>query len=293
MSMGPGVWPLAWHFDLGPINFTVLTCCSVTKPALPSPSSITHLHLLSAINTESQNLRCFRILDVGCGAGKMLTYFADAFAKLRPDTQVELHGMDVTSVGFDKIEGFFPSAPNIKIVQTGVPWPYPDGHFDFVVSNQVLEHVKDADFFFSQVHRVLQEGGVSFHLFPLKNCLWEGHLLMPLAHRFIDHDAQVRWIALMQKIGFSKRLEPEQAADSLLYYTHYRSRTELLATIKRADLRPSFRYTPKFYTAKLRSILKMSPHYAYKSRRTGWLSLKFFSYVSSITVRAEKKNLHQ
>jgi SAM-dependent methyltransferase len=265
---------------------------STREQSMPLPTSITHLHLLSALNTDSQGINEFRVLDVGCGTGKMLSYFATAFPNLRPGTCVELYGMDVRSVGFDNIDGFFSFAPNIKIIQPGAAWPYPNGHFDFVVSNQVLEHVKDADFFFSQVHRVLRDGGVSYHLFPLKNVLWEGHLLMPLAHRIVEHDEQVRWICLMQKMGFSKRLPPERAADSLLYYTHYRSRVELLNIIKRAGLRPSFRYTAEYYTAKLRSLLKMKPHYLYRNGRTGWLTLKFLSYLSSITVRVEKKNLH-
>ncbi len=265
-----------------------------TKARVPSPFSITHLHLLSLINTESQGLNQFRLLDVGCGAGKMLGYMADAFRALRPATQIELYGMDVTSVGFDKCEDFFPSAPNIRVIRNGAPWPYPDGYFDFVVSNQVLEHVKDADSFFVQIHRVLREGGISYHVFPLRNIVWEGHLLMPLAHRFVDHDAQVRWILLMRKLGFCRTtLGAEDAADSLLYYTHYRAGADLLNIIKRADLRPSFRHTPEYFWAKLRSVLKMSPRYRYQRKRTGGLTLKFLSYAASITLRVEKTNLHQ
>ena len=264
-----------------------------TLRAVIRPSSITHLHLFSIINTESQGLSHFRVLDVGCGAGKMLEFFAGAFAELRPEASVDLLGMDVTSVGFDNIDGFFPQRENITVVPAGSAWPYPDGHFDFVVSNQVVEHVKDGDSFFRQVHRVLREGGVSYHLFPLANVLGEGHVNAPLAHWFVDHDAQVRWIRNMQKFGFSKGRDPEDAADSLLYYCHYRSRTELLGLIKRADLRPSFRYTPQYYTAKLKSLLGMNPRYVYKGARSGWLSSKLLSYVSSITVRAEKKNIHK
>lgn len=257
-----------------------------------TPSSITHLHLLAAINTESQRLNHFRVLDVGCGAAKMLEYFAAVFPKLRPDATVELFGMDVNSVGFDNIEGFFPSADNIKVAQPSDPWPFPDGYFDFVTSNQVLEHVKDADFFFSQIHRVLREDGVCYHLFPLKNYIMEGHVSAPLAHRFINHDTQVRWIRLMQKLGFSQGRDPEDAADSLLYYTHYRTRAEVLSIVKRAELRPSFRYTPQYFTAKLRSVLHLEPRYLYCNGHTGWLTSKCLSCISSITLRAEKKNIH-
>lgn len=275
------------------------TCGPTTMPtadasAVPVPSSITHLHLLSLINTESQKLKQFRLLDVGCGSGKMLAYLDEALRALRADAQIESYGMDVTSVGFDKCEDFFPHAPNIRIIPSGQPWPYPNGYFDFVVSNQVLEHVKDAEDFFVQIHRVLGEGGISYHVFPLRNILWEGHLLMPLAHRFVDHDAQVRWIRWMQKFGFRRRtLDAEDAADSLLYYTHYRSRKDLLNHIKRAELRPSFRHTPEYFWAKLRSVLKMPARYKYKTKRTGWLTLEFLSYAASITLRAEKTNLHQ
>ena len=39
------------------------------------------------------------------------------------------------------------------------PWPFEDGDFDLIVSNQVLEHLPNTDHFFRELYRVLKLGG--------------------------------------------------------------------------------------------------------------------------------------
>ncbi len=46
----------------------------------------------------------------------------------------------------------------VKDIETGLPWP--EDFFDAVVSNQVIEHVRDTDTFVSEIARVLRPGGV-------------------------------------------------------------------------------------------------------------------------------------
>ena len=42
-------------------------------------------------------------------------------------------------------------------------FPFKDNEFDVIFSNQVIEHVKDCDFFMKEVYRILKPGGVTIH----------------------------------------------------------------------------------------------------------------------------------
>lgn len=57
----------------------------------------------------------------------------------------------------------------LHLITTTQDWPFADGTFDLVLSNQVLEHVVDKPAFFAQIARVLTPTGASLHLFPVSN----------------------------------------------------------------------------------------------------------------------------
>ena len=286
---------------------------------VPSPKSITHQHVLSIINTELPASTKVRILDVGCGTGHLTRYLDECLPILHPDVSFELYGLDVIDAGFHLEQGFFGSAlgaflayrpdvpwsDRIRFVSAVDPWPFPNEFFDFVISNQVLEHVQDLIAFFSQTRRILRPEGASFHIFPLKNYLVEGHVGIPFAHRILNHDLASKYIQLMSRFGvgqFSKRHLDQSllnhfavgAADSLLYTTKYLTESELLNITKVCQLRASFRYTQEFYVAKLRSLFHLIPRYSYNPARSGvrdWFSIKLLKYVSGITLCLEKKDL--
>jgi hypothetical protein len=68
-----------------------------------------------------------------------------------------------------------------------------------------MEHIKDHDFVFSEIRRTLKKDGSSFHLFPLKECLWEGHIYMPLVHKSFNYDKMAFLIRTFARMGFTKR----------------------------------------------------------------------------------------
>jgi len=285
--------------------------------------SITHQHLLSVVNTEWRpdlSGQALRLLDLGCGDGHLLAYLARGLPCLHPETRLELYGFDVHDHGVQQ-EGFLdatlsmlqaclPSLPWAERIAAGAaadPWPYPDDFFDIILSNQVLEHVADHDHLFAQTRRTLRTGGYAVHLFPLRHYLYEGHLLLPLAHRIGDHDLLRGYIAWMSRLGFGKFREhrrsagvsiaeyAERHADYMHYFTNYQSRAEILALSKRHRLRASFRYTREFYTAKLRALAGLAPRYAYARRRSALvdrISLSFCQYVSCVTLRLIKRQTY-
>jgi SAM-dependent methyltransferase len=57
--------------------------------------------------------------------------------------------------------------------------PFPDGYFDAIYSEDVLEHVLDVTLFVAEVRRLTRPNGVGAHLYPGQWRLVESHLAMP------------------------------------------------------------------------------------------------------------------
>ena len=102
-------------------------------------------HLFSEFSEGS------KLLDVGCGNGD----FTLELEKLGFD----IHGIDLSEehqLG-DKF-----TKTNIQTDK----YPFPDNHFDLVFSKSVIEHLREPDFLFDEVYRVLKPGGTFVCLTP-------------------------------------------------------------------------------------------------------------------------------
>lgn len=101
-----------------------------------------------------------RVLDVGCGDAGVLIALAEA-------------GADASGV-----EPFEPSVARGRVraeehgVQVelrqgvGESLPFPDGHFDLVILDNVLEHVEDRERTLDEITRVLRPGGILYLVTP-------------------------------------------------------------------------------------------------------------------------------
>ncbi len=87
-----------------------------------------------------------KVLDVGCGAKPYKPWFGAVS---------EYTGIDVAAGA----EVDFVIDPNEK-------WPLPDGHFDVLLSTQVIEHVENLDLVLAEVRRVTRKNGVVILSFP-------------------------------------------------------------------------------------------------------------------------------
>ena len=92
------------------------------------------------------------VLDLGCGDGRATKTITD--------------GLGISSLR--AVEGYAPfrdaaRALGIDAVDADLEQrlPFPDGSFDAVISNQVIEHLADTDIFVAEIERVLRRGGVA------------------------------------------------------------------------------------------------------------------------------------
>ena len=107
-----------------------------------------------------------RMLEVGTGSGGLAHYFG---------THPELHcDVDAVDVRDNRLvtEGF-------RYHQVlGTQLPFPNGSFDVVLTNHVIEHVGDANAqcsHLAEIHRVMKPGGVGYLAVPNRWMLVEPH----------------------------------------------------------------------------------------------------------------------
>lgn len=290
--------------------------------------SITHLHLYAAINTiltysnDYKSKSSIRILDVGCGSGLMLSFFVQEIGKMHPTIKFSFFGIDVDDSSVQQ-KGYFSETikrlqeadpdtvweANLKLISSKNKWPFSDGYFDFIISNQVLEHVFNHSFFFSELQRTLNETGVAIHLFPLKHTIYEPHLFIPFVHRFKSWSTTYNWIRFFSffSIGIypsQKKAEldnsisgfSERHADYLSFQVNYLTARGLAVLAKSQRLKLSFDFTTLFYIQKLRSVLRMKPIKIYRKSSINSFrnSCMFFflKYANNVTLLLRKKDAY-
>jgi len=82
--------------------------------------------------------------------------------------------------------------------------PFPEKHFDLVVSNQVFEHVVDMDTAIKEIKRVLKEDGKVLFIFPSKECWREGHCGVYFAHWMPKCRLRYYWLLLNRLVGVGR-----------------------------------------------------------------------------------------
>ena len=89
--------------------------------------------------------RVRKFLDVGCGAGTLLSMIGG---------EVEKHGVDVLPRAHEMPPGVAYLRHDVK---AGLP--YPEETFDVVHSSEFIEHLEDTESFLRECRRVLKTGG--------------------------------------------------------------------------------------------------------------------------------------
>ena len=120
----------------------------VTSHEITSDNPV-HQRLLFAYE-EASKLLGGNLLEIGCGVGRGLDILINACEQY---TAIDKN---------DKLIGMLTEKyPNLTLITQNIP-PFTgiaDNTYDFVVSFQVIEHIKSDDLFVKEIHRVLKPGG--------------------------------------------------------------------------------------------------------------------------------------
>ncbi len=169
------------------------------------------VELLESMNKPAAEIR---ILEHGCGGGSALLYLlALGYAGI--------HGVDLGGrmAALDRIVSAAGGIEQRFFVYDGYRLPFPAASFDFVFSQQVLEHVAPPMIgpYYSEEARVLVPGGIAYHQVPHRLVPYESHtrtwfihyLPWPLAlrlYRLIERDSPLtREHLFLRWPGFHRR----------------------------------------------------------------------------------------
>jgi len=127
-----------------------------------------------------------RILEIGCGSG----IIARSLSAIG-NGSIEVHAVDVEDNRTDDQGYRFHQVDSALL-------PFPDGHFDLVVSNYVIEHVGstgEQEVHLREIRRVLSDTGVAYLGLPNRWRLVEPHYRLPLLSWLPQwlSDRYVRW----------------------------------------------------------------------------------------------------
>jgi GT2 family glycosyltransferase/SAM-dependent methyltransferase len=99
-----------------------------------------------------QPVRGLRVLDVACGEG-----YGSA---LLAQTALSVHGVDISAEAVAHARAEYGNLDNVAFERaSATELPFPDAHFDAVISFETLEHLQEQEQMLSQIRRVLKPGG--------------------------------------------------------------------------------------------------------------------------------------
>jgi SAM-dependent methyltransferase len=278
--------------------------------------SITHRHILSVLNTlfksESQlkNKEIIRILDAGCGNGKMILYLNKYLPLYNPGKKLFIYGYDVLDHGVQKddyaketFSYLSDQAPEInwkdriRMINSHDDWPFESKTFDIVLSNQVVEHVWDHDHFFREHSRVMNDKAFGVHIIPFKEAIIDWHICLPRVHKINNWESIYRKIRFYTKLGISIRYNKEKYlykndknqfskiwADKIYHYCNYKNVKEISSIAKKNHLCFTSKFTFNYYFRKFSEVFGLKPDFEYTNKKSSKLIFFFCKHITGVSV---------
>jgi SAM-dependent methyltransferase len=198
-------------------------------------------YLARQLEDRSKGPETLRIIDVGCGRGDTAAWLCaqgwDAYGIDISPNYIERGREYLTRNGADP--------ERLQLLNDDFTYPFPDGMFDIVLSDQVIEHVPDLELFASEVARISAPGASGLHNFPAKWRPVETHLLSPFVHWLPKGPLRRAAVATSLRSGLAARYFTEFPFwDRVEIFnrfsedeTFYRSLRNTIATMQRHGLR--------------------------------------------------------
>lgn len=151
-------------------------------------------------------IRLNLVLDVGCGDGAISSL-------IRNITEAKIYGVDISEKHCMRAR-----ERGIMVKQADLEQgiPYEDNLFDLVFAGEVIEHLKDPDFFLQEIYRVLKKNGIVVITTP-NLASWHNRILLMLGLQPYNMEASSR----DARIGYGplKRLKNSKPAGHLRIFT--------------------------------------------------------------------------
>lgn len=226
--------------------------------------------------SDGRERSSLRVLDVGCGTGGTVAWLVEqGFNAYGVDVRAEYIANGRPYLGPDRLS-----------VLDGNRYPYPDDHFDIVISDTVFEHVADLEQLAREVARTTKPGGVGLHVFPAKWMFVEPHLHAPLVHWLPKGPVRRSAIKLALRAGWAAPYFTEwtlaQRTEIFSRYseseTFYRRPAVIRRVLQSAGLSVDFREASreqvllKLGNPRLPPPIDRAAAWAYRTTRTMYLT---------------------
>lgn len=154
------------------------------------------------------------ILDLGCGNGSMVH-------ELRI-LGFEAYGCDIKFKDGPHREELQRKGLIKEIDLSDYNIPFDTDFFDFVISDQVFEHVKDYDTTIDEMSRIMKSSGASLHIFPSKYSIREPHFQVPFGIIIRSKIWYKFWAYLGARRPSQKGMSPEEIASAnIIWFQNY------------------------------------------------------------------------
>ena len=183
-------------FDVGSVSF-VIDHRQDERSADTARHAKLHASILEALGHRLP--AGATVLDFGCGDGAMVAQYRSA--------GYDAYGCDIV---LERETEF------LRLIGSPYRLPFQSSTFDFVFSDQVLEHVNDHAAALSEISRVLKRGGRTLHIFPSKFCVVEPHTFVPLASVVRSR----HWLRLWAVVGIRNRYQKGKDSKEVVELNH-------------------------------------------------------------------------
>merc|ERR1719265_1816976 len=110
------------------------------------------------------------VLELGCAAGGMLRYVDDVYVKNNIGSHGSFVGVELVTGWVEFAQEYYPSQDKAidiyegDITEFSLPKPYESSTFDFVMLNDVMEHIQKKRYgcFFAQLNKVTHAGSIVY-----------------------------------------------------------------------------------------------------------------------------------